>query len=101
MKSRCLIILSYTFVLLFWACADSFKETEIKLVLTGSVHGQLDPCGWKKNPLGGLSRKYVKIKEMREHGENPIILDAGDMFSVQPVLIIIILNQKNIDARQC
>jgi len=32
-------------VFLFWACADSFKEAEIKLVLTGSVHGQLDPCG--------------------------------------------------------
>jgi len=33
MKSRYLIILSYTFVLLFWACADSFKETEINWFL--------------------------------------------------------------------
>ena len=47
--------------------------------MSGSVHGQLDPCGWKKNPLGGLSRKHVKIKEMRDSGINPLILDAGDL----------------------
>lgn len=50
------------------------------MIVSGSVHGQLDPCGWKKNPLGGLSRRYVKINEIRQDGNNPILLDAGDMF---------------------
>lgn len=27
------------------SCADPDKESKVKLVLTGSVHGQLDPCG--------------------------------------------------------
>ena len=80
MKNKYLYITIYVLALMYLSCGEPFKESKIKLVLTGSVHGQLDPCGWKKNPLGGLSRKYVKIKEMRENGESPIILDAGDMF---------------------
>ena len=27
------------------SCEDPDKESKVKLVLTGSVHGQLDPCG--------------------------------------------------------
>ena len=62
------------------SCENPSKEAKIKMVLTGSVHGQLDPCGWKKNPLGGLSRKFIAIEDMRKAGDDPLILDAGDMF---------------------
>ena len=71
--------LSFTVVSIS-SCDNPKKESKVKLVLTGSVHGQLDPCGWKKNPLGGLSRKFTVIDNMRKKGENPLILDAGDMF---------------------
>tara|TARA_B100001094_G_C18168074_1_gene793373 strand:- start:1278 stop:1415 length:138 start_codon:yes stop_codon:yes gene_type:complete len=27
------------------SCGGPNKESKVKLVLTGSVHGQLDPCG--------------------------------------------------------
>ena len=27
------------------SCENPSKEAKIKMVLTGSVHGQLDPCG--------------------------------------------------------
>ena len=67
-------------VMSFSSCDKSLKLSKIKMVLTGSVHGQLDPCGWKKNPLGGLSRKLMVLKEMRKNGESPLVLDAGDMF---------------------
>ena len=73
-----------TFIVLsivsFSSCDKSLKLSKIKMVLTGSVHGQLDPCGWKKNPLGGLSRRIVKINEIKENGIDPLILDAGDIF---------------------
>ena len=62
------------------SCENPSKEAKIKMVLTGSVHGQLDPCGWKKNPLGGLSRKFIAIEDMRKAGDDPLILDAGDKF---------------------
>lgn len=30
--------------------------------------------------MGGLSRRYVKVNELRDAGKNPIIVDAGDLF---------------------
>ena len=63
-----------------WSCAKVSGQGSVTMIVSGSVHGQLDPCGWKKNPLGGLSRRYVKINEIRQDGNNPILLDAGDMF---------------------
>ena len=79
------------FIMMFmtmWSCTKTSAHGTITMVMSGSVHGQLDPCGWKKNQLGGLSRKYVKIKEMRDAGIDPLILDAGDLF----------FSTKNIDA---
>ena len=61
-------------------------QGQATLVVTGSVHGQLDPCGWKKKPLGGLSRKLVSINTMRQEGSAPVILDAGDLFFSTSVL---------------
>ena len=80
MKIFNLIIFIVLSVGSFSSCDKSLKLSKIKMVLTGSVHGQLDPCGWKKNPLGGLSRKSMVLKEMRKNGESPLVLDAGDMF---------------------
>ena len=68
------------FISIFYSCSQEFEQDSVRLVLTGSVHGQLDPCGWKKNPLGGLPRRYTKINEMRNNGESLVVLDAGDMF---------------------
>ena len=58
------------------------------MVVSGSVHGQLDPCGWKKNPLGGLSRKLVGVNELKKKGLDPIILDAGDLFFSTPEITV-------------
>ncbi|MBA66091.1 MAG: hypothetical protein CMG55_09855 [Candidatus Marinimicrobia bacterium] len=30
--------------------------------------------------MGGLSRRYVKIQEIRDAGKDPLIVDAGDLF---------------------
>ena len=30
--------------------------------------------------MGGLSRRYIKVQELKSEGKNPIILDAGDLF---------------------
>ena len=31
--------------LISFSCENTFVESKVKIVLTGSVHGQLDPCG--------------------------------------------------------
>ena len=75
-----LFFYSLILLLLFSGCAKTSAQAEFTIVMSGSMHGQLDPCGWKKNPLGGLSRRYVKVQELRDNGKNPLILDAGDLF---------------------
>ena len=74
------IIFSVTVIcLVMTSCSNAGKTGDFTLVLSGSMHGQLDPCGWKKNPMGGLSRRYVKIQELKSQDKNPIVLDAGDL----------------------
>ena len=69
-----------------WSCTEASGQGDFTMILSGSMHGQLDPCGWKKNPLGGLSRRSVKINEIRDQGISPIILDAGDLiFSTKKI----------------
>ncbi len=45
--------------------------------------------------MGGLSRRYVKIQELKSQGKNPIILDAGDLFFSTTNL-----NKKNIESEE-
>ena len=65
----------------------AFSKGDATLILTGSVHGQLDPCGWPNKPLGGLSRKYTTLKNMKKEGLSPIVLDAGDLLFAIPALV--------------
>ena len=45
--------------------------------------------------MGGLSRRYVKVQELKSQGKNPIILDAGDLlFSTTN------LNKNNIESEE-
>ena len=36
--------------------------------------------------MGGLSRKYVPVKQFYDEGKDPIILDAGDLLFSKPAL---------------
>ena len=45
MKILSLISFVISSVIVFSSCENSLMESKIKMVLTGSVHGQLDPCG--------------------------------------------------------
>ena len=63
-----------------------FSQNSSIIIVTGNVHGQLDPCGWPKKPLGGLSKKYTTIKQLNQQGLDPLILDAGDLLFKYSVL---------------
>ena len=66
------VLLSINIQLLF--------SNSVSLIVTTNVHGEIDPCGWPKKPLGGLARKATIIDELRENGKDPLILDAGNLF---------------------
>lgn len=64
-----------TIVLLF---QFTFAENSISIIATANVHGEIDPCGWKKKPLGGLARKSTVLSDYIN--ENIYVVDAGNLF---------------------
>ena len=74
---------------LFWIIFTIIIQIEVNLlandtkmlrvVSTANVHGETDPCGWKKRPLGGLARKATIIDQLRSEGYDVLILDAGNL----------------------
>ena len=72
-------ILFFVFLLAAMSCTDKVPASEqLTMLVTANVRGQLDPCGWKANPLGGLPRRLTYINQLKESGVDPILLDAGD-----------------------
>ena len=62
-----------------FACSkNEVIDNKITMLLTSNVRGQLDPCGWKATPLGGLPRRFTYIDQIRQSGADPILLDAGE-----------------------
>ena len=76
-KKIIILFISFSFFLLG---QSSYQQNIITVVATTNVHGEIDPCGWKKKPLGGLARKATIIDQLNEQGKNLLILDAGDLF---------------------
>ena len=68
------MLLSYSFA------QNNINQNIITILGTTNVHGEIDPCGWKKKPLGGLARKATIIENLSNQNINPIVLDAGDLF---------------------
>ena len=66
-------------VFVFFGCSTPDSTVnQLTLLVTTNVRGQLDPCGWKANPLGGLPRRFSYINQVKDSGVDPILLDAGD-----------------------
>ena len=70
----------YSFLVLLTITIQPLFSDSVSLIVTTNVHGEVDPCGWPKKPLGGLARKATIIDELKEGGKDPIILDAGNLF---------------------
>ncbi|MCH8305165.1 MAG: hypothetical protein IIB94_08565 [Candidatus Marinimicrobia bacterium] len=59
---------------------SKYSPTELSLIFTASVNGEVEPCGCKTGPSGGLARKAAYINKLRSEGKQAIILDSGDLF---------------------
>ena len=69
------ILFLYSFVL----CSLS-EPFNLQVLATTNNNGEIEPCGWKKKPLGGLARKATIIDDKKNNYENLLILDAGNLF---------------------
>ena len=63
------------------------SENVLTIIATANVKGEVDPCGWKKKPLGGLARKATILTEYNTNElNNTFVVDAGDLFFSENIL---------------
>ena len=59
---------------------------DFTIIHSSSIWGETEPCGWPKNPLGGLARKANIIDNERLNDRPVIVLDSGDLFFSKSIL---------------
>ena len=65
------------FILVLFLFSFPFaNEKIIKIIATANVMGEIDPCGWPKNPLGGLARKATIVNQIKS-GKKLTITDPN------------------------
>lgn len=55
------------------------KKDEISLLFTGNINAEIEPCGCRQFPLGGIDNLYTVITEERKNA-SVIFIDTGDSF---------------------
>jgi hypothetical protein len=73
-------ILSFALSGALWALGSAFAAqtaSAITIVHTNDLLGELEPCGCRTNPLGGMARKANLLK--RTEDKEIIQLDGGDL----------------------
>lgn len=63
------------------------RTTKITILHTNDTHSNIDafPANHAKYPgLGGVSRRYELVQEIRQQEEHVLLLDAGDIFQGTP-----------------
>ncbi len=58
----------------------NWPKPDVALVISGQMHGYLQPCGCSEPQFGGLARRYNFIKSLtRDRGWNVALADVGDL----------------------
>ena len=86
----------YLLIVLLAGCNQSYSlPMDFTIIHSSSVWGETEPCGWPKNPLGGLARKASIIDNERLNDKPVIVVDSGDLFFSKSTLYP---DKDNIDA---
>lgn len=59
----------------------NWEKPDLALVVSGQMHGYLQPCGCSTPQYGGLSRRFNFIKSLRDKGWPVVAVDLGDISS--------------------
>jgi Cytochrome c554 and c-prime len=54
-------------------------KPEVALLLSGQLHGYLQPCGCSEPQLGGLARRYNFLQSLKDRGWPVVAVDLGDL----------------------
>jgi hypothetical protein len=60
-----------------------WDKPHLVLVLSGSQHGYLGPCGCSHPQFGGLERRYNFVQGLRDRGWTVAAVDVGDVPQLQ------------------
>ena len=73
----------------------TIETKKITILHTNDTHSHIDPfpADHPRNPnMGGAARRAAIIDNIRKEEKNVLLLDAGDIFKVLPILIIMEAN---------
>ncbi len=59
---------------------QAYPQNKITVVYTNSLNGNLDDCGCRENPNGGLVVRAEEIKKIKAAHKNVFLFETGDFF---------------------
>lgn len=68
------------------------------IIHSNDVLGEVEPCGCRSNPLGGVVRKENFLKKIREKDSSIVQLDAGDLFFPSDAMPELLVKQSELQA---
>lgn len=68
------------------APAEAPKEPSVRLYLVSTLAGAMEPCGCRKDMLGGVDHAAALIEGAKGQAPHSVVLGAGPMFFLNPQL---------------
>jgi hypothetical protein len=68
------------------APAQAPKEPSLRLFVASTLAGAMEPCGCRKDMLGGVDHAAALIDKAKEEAPNAVVVGAGPMFFLNPQL---------------
>src|SRR5947209_14191611 len=56
-----------------------WAKPQVALLLSGQMHGYLQPCGCSEPQYGGLARRYNFLQSLKDRGWPVVLVDLGDL----------------------
>ena len=80
MTKKTIFILLFLFHFLYPA------NNVFRVIASANINNEIDPCGWKKKPTGGLARRATIIDDFKKDIKNYYIVDAGNLLFKKTIL---------------
>jgi hypothetical protein len=72
-------------------------QADIALLFSNDLHGEIEPCGCRGTPRGGIVRKAKFIQSLK--ADSLLQLDAGDLLFAQSSIVPLLRKQSEVQAR--
>lgn len=91
------------FAFALWLALEGFEEGSqaATLIYSNDVLGELEPCGCRNNPSGGLPRKGVLLDQTAAKSKDDLLqLDAGDLLFETDIIPEPLAAQRELQAKK-